>query len=82
MKCPTVWQPEDQTAKIIYTTEKSGLTKEIVPKANHFDREIDHFNEVILNRIMPKLDEQDAVWNAKTLEGLQKSIETNTWVNL
>jgi len=82
VKCPTVWQSEDQTAKIIYTTEKSGLTEEIVPKANHFDREIQHVNEVILRRITPKLDEQDAVWNAKTLEGMQKSIEANAWVNL
>jgi len=82
VKCPTVWQPEDQTAKIIYTTEKSGLTEEVVPKANHFEREIQHFNEVILKRAAPKLDEQDAVWNAKTLEGIQKSIETNAWVNL
>ena len=82
MKCPTVWQSEDQTAKIIYTTEKSGLTEEIVPKANHFDREIQHFNEVILRRITPKLDEKDAVWNAKTLEGIQKSVEANAWVHL
>ena len=82
VKCPTVWQPEDQTAKIIYTTEKSGLTEEIVPKANHFEREIQHFNEVILGNITPKLDEQDAVWNAKTLEGMQKSIEANAWVDL
>ena len=82
MKCPTVWQPEDQTAKIIYTTEKSGLTEEIVPKANHFDLEIQHFNEVILKNITPKLDEQDGVWNAKTLRGIQKSIELNEWVNL
>ena len=82
VKCPTIWQPENQTAKIIYSTEKSGLTEEIVPKANHFDREIQHFNEVILRRITLKLDEQDAVWNAKTLEGIQKSIEANAWVDL
>ena len=82
VKCPAIWQPEDQVAKIIYTTEKSGLTEEIVPKANHFDREIQHFNEVILRGIAPKLDDQDAVWNAKTLEGIQRSIEVNTWVNL
>jgi predicted dehydrogenase len=82
VKCPIVWQPEDQTAKIIYTTEKSGLSEEIVPKANHFDCEIQHFNSVILRRIAPKLDEQDAVWNAKTLEGIQKSIEVNEWVHL
>ena len=82
VKCPSVWQPEDQTAKIIYTTEKKGLTEEIVPMANHFEREIQHFNEVIKRNINPKLDAEDAIWNAITLEGIQKSIEVNEWVKL
>ena len=81
-KCPTVWQPDDQTAKIVYATEKSGLSEEIVPKANHFDLEVKHFNEVISMNLEPKLSNSDALWNAKTLEALQKSIETKSWVNL
>ena len=47
VKCPTVWQPEDKQAKIIINTESSGLTEEVVPAANHFVLEINHFNKVI-----------------------------------
>ncbi|MBT3778032.1 MAG: gfo/Idh/MocA family oxidoreductase, partial [Pelagibacteraceae bacterium] len=36
----------------------------------------------ILNQLEQKLDEGDAVWNAKTLEAIQKSIETKRWVTL
>jgi xylose dehydrogenase (NAD/NADP) len=81
-KIPTIWQPEDQKAKILYTTEKSGSHEEIVPMASHFDLEFKHFNECILKNTSPKLTSQDALWNVKTLEALQESIEINTWVNL
>jgi predicted dehydrogenase len=45
VKCPTVWQPDDKQAKIIINTESSGLTEEVVPAANHFVLEINHFNK-------------------------------------
>ena len=82
VKCPTVWQPEDKQAKIIINSESSGLTEEVVPAANHFILEVNHFNKAILNQLEQKLDEGDAVWNAKTLEAIQKSIETKRWVTL
>jgi predicted dehydrogenase len=81
-KCPIVWQPDDQIAKIEYTTEKSGVNEEIVPTANHFNIEIDHFNEVILNNTHTKLSPDDALWNCKTLEAIQESIETKEWVSI
>jgi xylose dehydrogenase (NAD/NADP) len=81
-KVPTIWQPEDQKAKIVYSTEKSGFHEEIVPMASHFDLEFKHFNECILKNTPPKLSSQDSIWNVKTLEALQKSIETKSWVNL
>ena len=81
-KIPTIWQPEDQKAKIVYNTEKSGFHEETVPMANHFELEFKHFNECILKNIYPKLTSQDALWNVKTLEALQESIENNAWVNL
>ena len=80
VKCPVVWQPEDRAAKVIYTTEGSGIKEEIVPQANHFILEINHFNKLILNQIEQKLDKNDAVWNAKTLEAIEKSISNNKWV--
>ena len=82
VKCPTVWQPEDKQAKIIINTESSGLTEEVVPAANHFVLEINHFNKVISSDIVPKLSSEDAFWNAKTLESILQSVREDDWVNL
>ena len=82
VKCPTVWQPEDKQAKIIINTKSSGLTEEVVPAANHFILEINHFNKIISSNIVPKLSDEDAFWNAKTLESIQYSIKEDSWVNL
>jgi D-xylose 1-dehydrogenase (NADP+, D-xylono-1,5-lactone-forming) len=82
VKCPTVWQPEDKQAKIIINTKSSGLTQEVVPAANHFILEINHFNKIISSNTVPKLSDEDAFWNAKTLESIQHSIKEDSWVNL
>ena len=82
VKCPTVWQPDDKQAKIIINTEISGLTEEVVPAANHFVLEINHFNKVISSDTVPKLSNKDAFWNAKTLESIQQSIKEDGWVSL
>ena len=82
IKCPLVWKPDDKSARVIINTEGSGLTEEVVPAANHFILEIDHFNRVISNNISPKLSSEDALWNSKTLESIQKSIQEDSWVNL
>jgi xylose dehydrogenase (NAD/NADP) len=79
-KIPTIWQPENQKGKIIYCTEKSGLHEEIVPMANHFELEFKHFNDCILKQIPLKLSSEDALFNIKTLEGIQKSILSKSWV--
>ena len=81
-KIPIIWLPEDQKAKIIYSTEKSGSHEEIAPMASHFELEFKHFNECILKNTPPNLSSQDALWNVKTLEALQESIKINNWVNL
>jgi D-xylose 1-dehydrogenase (NADP+, D-xylono-1,5-lactone-forming) len=82
VKCPTVWQPEDKQAKIIINTESSGLTEEVVPAANHFNLEINHFNKVVSSDIPAKLSNEDTLWNVKTLESIQESIQKDDWVNL
>ena len=82
IKCPKVWQPESEQAKIIMNTESSGLTEEVVPAANHFILEVNHFNKVIRSDISPKLANEDALWNARTLESIEKSIKTDSWINL
>ena len=82
VKCPTVWQPEDKQAKIIINTESSGLTEEVVPAANHFILEINHFNNIISSDKTPKLTNEDALLNVKVLEGIQESVQKESWVNL
>ena len=82
VKCPTVWQPEDKQAKIIINTENGGLTEEVVPAANHFILEVNHFNKIINSDISPKLTNEDALWNAKTLESIEQSLKADSWVNL
>ena len=82
VKCPTVWQPDDKQAKIIINTESSGLTEEVVPAANHFVLEINHFNKVISSDIVSKLSNEDALWNVRTLESIQQSIKEDGWVNI
>ena len=82
VKCPTVWQPDNEKAKIIINTESSGLTEEVVPAANHFILEINHFNKVISSDITAKLSNEDALWNVKTLEGIHESVKNDNWINL
>ena len=82
VKCPTVWQPEDKQAKIIINTESGGLTEEVVPAANHFILEINHFNKAISSNTTQKLSNEDALWNVKTLECIQQSIKKDGWINL
>ena len=82
VKCPTVWQPEDKQAKIIINTESSGLTEEVVPAANHFNLEINHFNKVIGSNLPQKLAIEDALWNVKTLKSIEQSIQKDGWINL
>ena len=82
VKCPIVWQPEEMQAKIIINTESSGLTEEVVPAANHFVLEINHFNKVISSDVVSKLSNEDALWNIKTLESIKQSIKEDDWVNL
>ena len=82
VKCPTVWQPENEQAKIIINTESFGFTEEVVPAANHFILEVNHFNKVISSDKNPKLTTEDALLNARTLECIQKSIKEDGWVNL
>ena len=82
IKCPTVWQPDNKKAKIIINTESSGLTEEVVPAANHFILEINHFNKIIGSGVSPKLSNDDAYWNSKTLEGIEQSIQKDNWITL
>lgn len=80
--CHSVWQNENDDALLTLSTDKDGTKEERIEKDNHFALEIDHFNQSILNNTPLKLSLNDALWNTKTLESIQASVKTKSWVYL
>ena len=83
LKCYTVWQHENDEAIISYELDGSTPVIEKIQKGNHFHLEINHFvNCIIKNQKSTKLNMDDAIQQAATMEAVYKSIQTNQWVTL
>jgi len=83
LKCHTVWQHEDDEAIISYELDGSATVVEKIPKGNHFDLEIDHFVQCVLNnKESDKLSMNDAIHQAATMEAVYQSIQKNQWVSV
>jgi len=83
LKCHTVWQHEDDEAIISYELDGSAPVVEKIPKGNHFDLEIDHFVDCILNnKESDKLSMDDAIHQAATMEAVYQSIQKSQWVSV
>ena len=83
LKCYTVWQHENDEAIISYELDGSTPVIEKIQKGNHFQLEINHFvNCIIKNQKSTKLNMDDAIQQAATMEAVYKSIQTNQWVTL
>ena len=83
LKCHTVWQHEDDEAIISYELDGGQLVSQKIPKGNHFDLEINHFVDCILNnKESDKLSTKDAVDQAATMEAVYQSIQNSQWVSV
>ena len=83
LKCHTVWQHEDDEAIISYELDGGQLVSQKIPKGNHFDLEINHFVDCILNnKESDKLSMTDAVDQAATMEAVYQSIQNSQWVSV
>ena len=83
LKCHTVWQHEDDEAIISYELEGGKTITEKIPKGNHFDLEIDHFVDYVLNnKESDKLSMNDAIHQAATMEAVYQSIQNSQWVSV
>jgi xylose dehydrogenase (NAD/NADP) len=81
LKCHTVWQHEDDQALISYKLDNNQLVTEKIPKGNHFDLEINHFVDCILNnKKSNKLSMIDTINQAATMEAVYQSIQKNQWI--
>ena len=83
LKCHTVWQHENDEAIISYELDGSDPVVEKIQKGNHFDLEINHFVDCIVNnKESNKLSMNDAIEQVATMEATFKSIQSNQWVSI
>ena len=83
LKCHTVWQHENDEAIISYEIDGSAPVIEKIQKGNHFDLEINHFVDCILNnKESNKLGMHDAIQQAAIMEATYKSMQCNGWVSV
>lgn len=77
IKCHNMWAyPTDDP---VISWEVGGKTEVLtLPKANHFNLEIEHFSDCVLNDKPPHLTFADAKGNCKTIEAALKAILTGT----
>jgi len=83
LKCHVVWQHEDDEALVSYELDGGKATTKKISKGNHFDLEIDHFVDCILNnKESDKLSMIDAIHQAATMEAVYQSIQNSQWVSV
>jgi xylose dehydrogenase (NAD/NADP) len=84
VKCHTVWQlPGTTDVPVIswWSDDGSGAV-ETYPAANHFNLEIEHFSDCVLNDKPPALSLQDARSNCATVVALLESAATGRVVKV
>ena len=81
IKCHNMWAyPTDDP---VISWEAGGKSENLVlPKANHFNLEIEHFSDCVLNNKAPLLTFDDARGNCKAIEAVLQSIKTTTDINI
>lgn len=72
--CHTVWQPHDEQPLISYWTDSGEAETVSLPMANHFNREIEHFSDCILNNKAPFLSMADARGNCAAINAALQSV--------
>ena len=84
VKCHTVWQlPGTNDVPVISWWSDDGRhAVETYPAANHFNLEIEHFSDCVLNDHPPALSLEDARLNCATIQALLDSAATGRSVKL
>ncbi len=74
LKCHNVWAKPDEIPVISWWTEEKGIQpEEKLPRANHFQLEVEHFSDCILNDKKPRLSLEDAKTNCRIIAATIKS---------
>lgn len=77
IKCHNVWVYGTDVPVISWETEDGVSVEEKLPINNHFNLEIEHFSDCVLNDLAPLLTFDDAKGNCMTIESILQSIATD-----
>lgn len=73
LKCHVVWQLPGDVPVISWWTEDGRQGEERLPASNHFNLEIEHFSDCVLNDRSPALSLADAKTNCRTIVAALRS---------
>jgi predicted dehydrogenase len=82
IKCHAVWQLPGDVPVISWWTEEGLQCEERLPIANHFQLEIEHFSDCVLNNKEPLLSLDDAKSNCQVIVAALKSAAQGQVVQL
>lgn len=76
VKCHAAWQLPGDVPVVSWWTEDGQHGEEVLPPANHFNLEIEHFSDCVLTGKAPLLSFEDAKLNCKTIVAILQSAAT------
>ncbi|MEO6117577.1 MAG: Gfo/Idh/MocA family oxidoreductase [Methylotenera sp.] len=82
VKCHAAWVFQNDVPVISWALEDGKYAEERFPPSNHFNLEIEHFSDCVLNNKAPLLDFADAKANCKAIEAVLQSADTERLVNI
>ena len=82
LKCHNVWAKPAETPVISWWTEGAEPTVETLPTANHFQLEVEHFSDCVLNGKNPGLPLEDAKTNCRIIRAALESASQGQRIQL
>ena len=82
LKCHVVWQLPGDVPVISWWTEDGRQGEERLPASNHFNLEIEHFSDCVLNNKEPRLSFEDARENCQIIVAALESAATGQVVKV
>lgn len=77
VKCHAAWVFQNDVPVISWATEDGKYAEERFAPANHFNLEIEHFSDCVLNDKAPLLSFADAKGNCKAIEAVIEAVRKN-----
>ena len=82
VKCHAAWVFQNDVPVISWALEDGKYAEERFAPSNHFNLEIEHFSDCVLNNHLPLLDFADAKNNCTVIESILQSAASKCAVNL